>query len=626
MKNVKIILTGVLIALSASLFSQNSLPVPFSIQNAIKNGSRTTSGEPGMNYWQNHASYLLNIEFDTENGIIHGYEEITYYNNSPDTLKEIIFKLYPNIYKKGSPRQFQLDPSDINDGLKFSSFSVNNKEYSKDNLIQEGTIMRAQIPPLKPKDKLNINLSYSYIVNKYVRDDRERGGKVDDSSWFIAYFFPRIAVYDDIDGWDTIPHTGIHEFYNDFCDFDLNITVPKDFIVWATGELQNSSDVFTKKYCDRLKSAGNSDSIILIIDIVDIKEGKLTSKNKKNTFKFVSKNLPDVAFAVSDHYVWKSSSIIVDSITERRVRLDVAFNPEHEEYYDIIDFSKKSIGILSFVFPQWPYPYPKMIVFDGNSEMEYPMMVNYRATGELDYDVNTTLHEIAHTIFPFFTGLNEIKNGWIDEGLASMTNLVYSTKVDANSKGDAWVNWYLSLEDIGYDIPIISYTHQQNSPAVLLNLYTKPALGFLFLKELVGDEVFINGIHYFIKTWNGKHPTFIDFINCMNKGFGAEQNWFWKAWFFEPGVPDLSIRDFNNIDNENTILIEMTGSKPTPIALTVFFNDSTKKEIYKSIGIWKSGNKTVKISFLSDKKIKKIKLGNEIIPDLNLNDNQLTLE
>jgi hypothetical protein len=626
MKSIKITLIGSLLGVTSILLAQTTLPVPRNIQAAYEKGTRSTVGILGKNYWQNFAAYNIQIRFYPATRLISGTEDITYTNNSPDTLKEIIFKLYPNLYQKGGRRLILIDSSDITSGVQISQFKIDGKSHPSDSLKIYATNMQILIPPLLPKRSLNFNITYSYNLNK---GSHIRTGEIDSGAWFLAYFFPRITVYDDIDGWNYNRYLGTQEFYNDFGNFKVGITVPKDYIVWATGDLQNCAEVFTSKYCQRLQEAERSDGVTTIIDSTDLKEGNITVNHPENTFRFEATNVTDFALAISNHYIWKSSSLIVDSTTGRRTRVDAVFNPKHKDFYEVIDFARKTVESMSYKFPRWPFPYPHVTVFNGLSwGMEYPMMVNDISYENRDETIDVTLHEIFHTLFPFYLGINETKYGWMDEGLAQMSNWIIMPMIDSTLKSNLFlysVKDYQGFAGKEADSPIITLSTQADDDALYQNSYPKPALGYLYIKDMLGDERFYKGLHQYIRDWNGKHPIPFDFFNSMNVGSGVNLNWFWERWFFDRGIPDLAIGKFTDGKKEKTVVIEMKGDKPLPIDLSILFTDGSIQNIHRSTGVWELGNKTVEIKFTSSKKVKEITLGSPIVPDVNKKDNHLVL-
>src|SRR5882757_4248163 len=243
MNKINRIITGILLCAAVhNTYGQSLLPVPTNLKATYTKGTRSANGKPGINYWQNRGDYDIAVNFDPATRLLSGTETITYFNNSPDTLKEILFKLYPNLYKKGSPRLMKINDEDAGDGVKIEKMSVGGVAQNVSTLRINGTELPVKIAALLPKQQLQVSIIFSYTLNK---GSHIRTGQVDDGAYFIAYYFPRIAVYDDIDGWNHNPYLGTQEFYNDFCNFKTAITVPKNYIVWATGDLKNCSEVLT---------------------------------------------------------------------------------------------------------------------------------------------------------------------------------------------------------------------------------------------------------------------------------------------------------------------------------------------------------------------------------------------
>ncbi|OQX78757.1 MAG: hypothetical protein B6D64_05955, partial [Bacteroidetes bacterium 4484_276] len=242
-----------LILLFAAFLAKEGIPqlnsgyLPREYQSAYKNGTRSKDGKPGPAYWQNHSDYQIDVWVDPGTGLVDGSETISYYNNSPDTLKRIVIRLYQDIYKKGNARQFRIGESDLTDGVEIST------------LPQKRWI---------------------------------RFGQYNEGHLFTAYWYPQIAVYDDIDGWDMIDYVGAVEFYNDINNYNINITITSDFVVWATGELQNPEKVFQKEVSGRYQQALNSNDVIRIITQQDWKNGNVTKPREKNTWQFQAKNVP----------------------------------------------------------------------------------------------------------------------------------------------------------------------------------------------------------------------------------------------------------------------------------------------------------------------------------------------
>jgi hypothetical protein len=600
--------------------TQITLPVPLNIQQAINNRSRTMNGQPGNLYWQNKSDYNIQVNFEPSTRLVSGTEQITYYNNSPDTLHQLLFKLYPNIYQKGNIREMPVKAEDLTDGVALSNLKIDNVSHP----VQQnpsGTNLQVSIPNLLPGGTLKVSVDFSYTLNK---GSHIRTGAIDSAAFFIAYFFPRIAVYDDIDGWNRYPYVGSQEFYNDFCHFLVSVTVPDNYLVWATGDLKNKEDVLAATYIDRISKAEKSNAVTAIIDSSDLASHSITKHNPTNIWKFEAYNVTDFVFATSNHYLWNSSSLEVDPISKRRTRVDAVFNSSHKDYLEVIDFARKTVDFMSYRFPKWPYPYPHETVFDGLDQMEYPMMVNDNPLPDRSEAIELTDHEIFHTMFPFYMGINETKYGWMDEGWATIGEWLLSPMIDpaiADKYGMAAYDGSAGKEG---DLPIMTLTPGLHGTSSFTDAYPKPALGYLFVKDMLGDSLFFEGLHYYIKNWNGKHPIPLDFFNSMNAGSGKNMNWFWKRWFYDDGYPDLAFGQVTKTGNDYSITVRSIGTKPVPIDLTIYFQDNTMQKIHRSISCWENGERETRINFTSTKKLLRMKLGSLYVPDINKKDNEYT--
>jgi hypothetical protein len=591
------------------------ISIPVNILPAYTKQTRSYDGKPGKNYWQNTASYDLKINFEPSTRLITGSEEIEYTNNSPDSLRNILFKLYPNLYKKGVIRLMSVKPEDLTDGVQITAMKFNNAIVENDKIAIDGTNMTVSGTSVAPKQTAHFTINWSYTLNK---GSHIRTGEIDPGADFVAYFFPRIAVYDDIDGWNRYPYNGRQEFYNDFCRFKAAITVPNNQVVWATGNLLNAKEVLTDKIFQRLQQAEKNDAIITLIDSTEFTTATNHS-NPYNTWLFEANDVTDFVFACSDHYMWHSTSLVVDKSTARRTRVDAVFNPQHKDYFMVIGDARKTVEAMSYRFPKWPYPYSHETVFDGLDQMEYPMMVNDNPVEDRAESIELTDHEIFHTMFPFYMGINETKYAWMDEGWATIGEWLISPMIDSTIIDEYGVRPTETNAGKETDLPVITLSTETNA-SYFTNSYPKPAMGYLFVKDMLGDELFFKGLHYYIQQWRGKHPIPYDFFNCMNTGSGKNLDWFWKKWFLENGIPDLAITKLTSTARP-AVTIANKGGKPVSIDLKIEFTDGSSQTIHRTVAIWEKGNNSVIIPLAENKKIKKLTLGSTYTPDSNKKDN-----
>lgn len=589
------------------------------IQNAYKNQTRTDSGTAGKNYWQNFANYNIKVSFDPSTQLLKGSEIISYENNSPDTLKEVIVRLYPDLYKKGVQRLSLIAEKDLNDGVQIESFrigeeNITNFQDRKKAFMRNTNLYIRPSKPVLPHTKTNFEISWHYQVNT---GSPVRTGMVDSASYFIAYFFPRLAVYDDIDGWDTWSYNGSQEFYNDFGNYDVEIAVPKKYAVWATGDRQNPADNFSKNVLDKINAAAVSTDIIHVIDSTDYLKNDVFKNDPTGIWKFSANNVTDFAFALSDHYLWDASSVLVDSSTGRRTVAEAAYNKIHKDYFDVANQAHQTVYLTSHFYPKYPFPFNHITVFDGTDQMEYPMMVNDNPTPTHKDAVQLTTHEIFHSYFPFFMGINETQYAWMDEGWATIGESVLSPKMgEPEDEGIFSKTRYELISGTDVYVPLITNTKEYTGAAYLANSYGKGGLCYFVLQDLLGNEIYFKSLHQYINDWHGKHPTPYDFFYSFNNASGQNLNWFWQRWFFGWEYPDLSIKKVEKGKNNFKITIENKGGLPVPVYLNIIGKDGKKLLQKYTAEVWKKGNKQK--TFVISKpysSITKIELGNEFIPD-----------
>ncbi len=622
---------SLLILISLTIFSINSIlfaqiEIPRNILEAYKKGTRSLDGSPCPNYWQNSSDYTIEAIFIPSERKLVGREKIIYNNNSPDTLNRVILRVYQDLFKKGSPRDFQINAADVHDGvvlkkLFIEGIKINLDDKSKVN--QFGTNLNIKLDSslfMYPKSQTLFEIEWELTIPKF---SNIRMGTYDSTSFFVAYWYPQIAVYDDVYGWDEIPYTGTVEFYNDFNNYDVKISVPKNFIVWATGVLQNPQEVFSQEIFERYQRAKNSDTVIRIITLDDIETNKLKTSNKEEIiFHYKAQYVPDFAFALSDHYLWDASTLVVDKESNRKTFISAAYKKESKDFYDVAKIARDVISFFLFEFPQIPYPYPSMTVFNGQGGMEFPMMVNDGSVPTYAAAVGLTSHEIAHTYFPFYMGINEERFAWMDEGFAVMLPFDLQEKYaqgDGPRAGNA-----TSYENFaGYDeeMPPITPSFLLSGNSYRVASYRRPGCAYDFLRDLLGKEKFIYVMKEYVRLWNGKHPLPYDFFNTFNKYAGEDLSWYFKPWFFEKGAPDLALENVKLSKNKLSFDVKKIGTIPVPVAVKILFDDNSTQELYETARVWKSGNR-ISFELKVDKKPLSIELGSRKIPDVDRKNNE----
>lgn len=591
------------------------LYMPRNIQKAYENGTRSMDGKPGKNYWQNHGKYDINVVFEGTDNTVKGSESIAYTNNSPDTLRSVTIRFVNNMHKAQAPRNSYVAKDYLSDGLTVQRFTMNGKKYDIDSK-EWGTAADVKLDDaILPGQTVNFEIEWSYPLS--VKSGRE--GQVFENTFFMAYAYPRISVYDDYNGWDKLPHTGI-EFYNDFNDYTLAVKVPKDYVVWATGDLMNADEVLQPKIAQRYMKSLLSDEIIQIANANEMKQGLVTKQNAWNTWKFESKNINDITFSVSKDYVWDASSLMPDRKSQRRVSMQAAYADGTEDFTHVVKWGKEAIDWYSNNWPGIAYPYSKMTAFQGFGNMEYPMMVNDQASKDhigAQYLLN---HEIAHTWFPFYMGTNETRYAFMDEGWAVMFEYLigtaqYGKDIADERQGLRRVSSWAKDASTESDHPLITMSTQLSGSAYRANAYGKPSLAYLALKDMLGDVLFKKALHEYMDRWNGKHPIPWDFFFSFNDATKQNLNWFWNSWFFSNNYIDLAIREVNKKDNSTNIVIENVGGFAIPFDLTVRYKDGSEETIRQSPLAWKFNPKRASIKINNNKTVTAVVINESIYVD-----------
>ncbi|WP_440134882.1 M1 family metallopeptidase [Chitinophaga sancti] len=587
-----------------------SLPIAVNFQTSYQKQTRSQEGTPGKNYWQNGGKYNIRVNFNPETRELTGSEGIDYYNNSPDTLKKVVFKLYPNLFQAQAMRNVPIAAEDLTKGVTIQTMQLDSINIPEKKRVIRGTNMYITGIRILPGQHVHFDVDFNYTLNK---TSFTRTGQVDTGAFMIAYFFPRIAVYDDIDGWNEYPYVGKEEFYNDYCDFRVDITVPGDYAVWATGALQNAANVYQPVILERMKDALASDSVTDIILSADWNNHAVLQNAPTHHWQFEAKNVTDFAFAMSNHYVWKASGVQVD--TDRRALANAVYNPAHRSFEPVAGYVHKTMDVISHKKPGVAFPYPHETIFEGLDAMEYPMMVNNLPFEGLEA-VQFTIHEVYHTLFPFYVGSNETKYSFMDEGWATYSEFMLLKEMGTVYKDEYDLSSINESAGTDIDMPVMTPTAQLYGAARFSNKDLKPALGFRYLQELLGDEVFYKAVRYYIHQWNGKHPTPYDFFACMNKGAGMNLDWFWQNWYFEKNVPDLGIEQVT----ANSVVVTRVGAAMLPVHLEITYTDGSKEWISKAVDCWKDGKRRITLSFR--KKVAGANLGDGYDADVNMSNNK----
>ncbi|MCW9065050.1 MAG: M1 family metallopeptidase [Ignavibacteriaceae bacterium] len=613
--------------LFSNSFSQQELLIPRNIKSAYEKGTRSLDGKPGAEYWQNSADYKIEVEVDPSTYQIVGREVITYYNDSPDSIKRIILRLYPNIYASGNARDYAIAPDAVNDGVTIEKISMDGRSINLENQSIFGvtnTLATIYLPePIPPKSSTIFSIEWDFYVSTKVA---WRMGVYDSTTVFVGYWYPQISVYDDIDGWDYINYGGQVEFYNDFSNFEVSISIPNNFGVWATGELQNPAEVFDQRILERYTAAKESADVVRIITLDDLNSSDIYKNDQeRNTWVYKASHVTDFAFALSNHYLWDGLGIVVDSVNNNNIFIQSIYPVDSPDFKEVAKICGELVNYFSWEMPGIIFPVPSFVAFNNGKSgggMEFPMMINDGSPNDLESTVSLTAHEMAHQYFPFFVGTNEKKYAFMDEAWAVLLPFKYMEEfAGINTRLISTVANYEYLAGTEDDIPPMIMAFSQNYISYRNSAYNRPSIAYEELRDMLGDELFLKALQEYIYRWNGKHPTPYDFFFTFNDVSGQDLTWYWEPWFFENGYPDLAIEKIEVANNKIRISIRRIGNIPTPIKLKMVYENETIEEFHYSAGVWNNNNSFYVIEVEPTDSLKEVQLGDSTIPDSNRENN-----
>jgi hypothetical protein len=605
--------------ISAEIRAQTEdLFIPRDILEAYQNGSRSYNGNPGPNYFQNQVDYHIDAEFDPLTRELTGSSTITFHNNSPEDLRFILLRNYYEIFRKGAARGKKIDPIDAGTGTDLISLTINNRKLDLEDpdIYLYSSATNDVFPCITPSGRSSeIEIKWKTTLPDVTHD---RFGRVGPASFFIAYWFPQVAMYDDINGWDFFDWDNVSEMYNEYGNFNVSIKVPEGYVIWATGELQNPEKVLDEQFLKRFQESKRSSIPIEIIDRKALKKEVRITRKGSNTWEFHAENVNDFAFAVSKEHLWTASS---KPIANNNVHIHTAFLPASGNFHEVPEITPWTLEMLSDSLPGVPYPYPTFTVFNGKAGMEFPMICNNREFDSREGTWFLTVHEVAHSYLPFMVGVNQKRHGWIDEGLITLIGVeLHMKKVDDFDFREIYLKYYPSVAGTQGDVPTM--VNSVFLPEILFQQheYMRPSLAFWTLRDVLGHEVFKSCLRAFIKRWKGKHPTPYDLFFTINETAGENLNWFYQPWFVEFAWPDLGIKQVSEESNYTEIIIENVGGMPFPCQLEIFFSTG-ETELHKiDARVWKDKAEHV-VKIYSNKTPVSCVLKTENYPDSNEDNN-----
>ncbi|MCC9166742.1 M1 family metallopeptidase [Pontibacter harenae] len=549
------------------------------------NTYRTASGAPGHQYWQQRADYTINVELNDDNQSVKGSETITYTNNSPDVLSYLWIQLDQNIFEPKSMSNMtntggvqermsvqaleHLTREEFDGGFKIEGVKDRSGKALKYTI--NNTMMRVDLPTsLKPKQSYTFSIDWHHNIN----DQKALGGRSgyeyfpEDGNYLyeMAQWFPRMAVYDDVNGWQHKQFLGSGEFALPFGDYKVSITVPADHVVGATGELQNANQVLSSTQQKRWATAAKSDKPVVVVSQEEATQAEKAKAKSKKTWVFAAKNVRDFAWASSRKFIWDAMNV---NVAGKNVLAMSYYPKEANPLWG--QYSTEAVGHTLRTYSKYTidYPYPVAISVHGPvGGMEYPMISfnGYRPEADGTYTdrikyglISVIIHEVGHNFFPMIINSDERQWTWMDEGLNTFVQYLAEQEWERNypsRRGEPKdiVSYMKSAKNT--QVPIMT-----NSESVLQfgpNAYGKPATGLNILREtIMGRELFDYAFKEYATRWAFKHPMPADFFRTMEDASGVDLDWFWRGWFYTTDHTDLSIENVKwyTVDSQNPELV-----------------------------------------------------------------------
>ena len=593
------------------------------------NNYRSASGVPGPQYWQNRTDYKIIGNLDDNNNTFTGKVTLTYTNNSPENLDFIWMYLDQNRFTKTSrgslttPIGGNRYNGDIDGGYTITDLRAEVKRSSSSKYLITDTRMQVffEEPLAANGGEATISMNFTYKIPEKGMDRMGRVNTKNGTIYAMAQWYPRAAVFDDIEGWNTEPYLGAGEFYNEYGDFDYYITAPHDHIVVGSGQLQNTSEVVSSTVKERMNKAAKSNATVYLIKPDEIQNASLKAKKEGTlTWHFKIENARDVAFASSKAFIWDAAKINLPSGKTAMAQSVYPIESDGNEAWGrSTEYSKYSIEHYSNKWFEYPYPTAINVAAEIGG-MEYPG-VNFCSWKSKGKDLwGVTDHEFGHNWFPMIVGSNEKRYPWMDEGFNTFINHYSSEAFNNREYPDDLTNtrdrisWYLNPQSEG----INTYPDVVSIRNLGMTAYVKPATGLILLREyILGEERFDNAFSSYIKKWAYKHPQPRDFFNHMENVAGENLAWFWKGWFYGTATIDLAIDNVVPYQGNQVIILSNHGDMPMPVDLEITFDDNTTERVQLPVEIWQRGDSW---NYLvnTNKGIQKVVLDPEkIVPDTN---------
>jgi len=646
---------------------RRDIPITNSIRRAYAAGTRDSTGRPGRNYWQLRTDYTITARLDAPASRLTGRETVVLHNNSPDSLGQIVLRLDPNIFLGNTPQAAPWVPAEVTDGMVITRMAVNGvvvileptpgasadgarsaaaaAAAQSAHAVNQPTLLRAKttsaqinLPTkLPPHSTTTLEIDWNHKIPGGPGAGHRMTQRWADTLYQPTQWYPRVAVYDDLRGWDSELYLGPSEFYNNFGRFDVRIDVPAGWIVSGTGVLQNPEEVLTPNARERIKQVLSTDDITRIVGPDEVGPGQATQRGApiagedgdRLVWHFVADTVNDFAWATAKNYVWDMTRATIPG--KGPVPITMVYLPGRAQLY--VRAGAVARHALEFYSKQWfSYQFPQLTLQDGPSAgMEYPMVINSNQ-GAAD-------HETGHQWWPMTVSNNETWYGWMDEGFNQYMNILSDADAarqtpEYNGLGQS----YGRTSGNEAEAPMMWNANYDGPGFYGFTTYSKTPLMLSMLGGIVGDSAVQRAHREWAQTWMFKHPSPWDYMFFMSHALKRDLGWFWYYWLFTTESVDGSIQNSRSAAGKTTVTVRQDGQMPSPVVLEVKFapgsqvirpmknavmKDSLTAIVTYPVDVWFAGSKTFDaVLDFGTRPIQRIRLDPSCrFPDRNPSDN-----
>lgn len=615
---------------------------------AVERGTRTRTGRPGPAYWVQHARYRIEARLDTAADRLIGRERVVYLNRSPDTLQMLAVYLRQNVFAPGSPR---LSPTPVTGGVTLGRVAVEGQDLEAEPAANPALPITAAPPgppsagryavngtvmwihpsePVLPHDSVDLEFEWSYRPAPAPSDGREGHEESPAGSvYFFGYWYPQLAVYDDVHGWVTDPYLDGAEFYMDPADYDVRLTVPHGWPVGGTGVLGNADEVLSARTRERLARARRTGEVVQVVVPGEGSDAAFVPGDPTATWHIVANDVRDFAWGTGDRYEWDATRALVDDGRDT-VMIHSFYRlhgPAAAWHIGGARYTRDAIQGLSEYL--WPDPWPQMTSMEGvldGGGMEYPMATIMQPWADTLKLAGDLMHETGHMWFPMQVGSNETRHPWMDEGLtqfnvAQAMRPLYGEPREGGRPNDSEPGQralYLEAARAGHEASLMRHGDRFPRDLYFVMYYDKTAQVLAALRGILGEPTFHRALREYGRRWVDRHPTPFDFFNTFDEVAGRDLSWFWRTWFYEPWSLDQALGPVTADGDSVAITIEDRGLAPMPVRLAVTRADGSVQRLELPVDIWLSGARRHVVRVARQPEVVRIEIDPEgAFPDLD---------